>query len=188
MERELSIDVGCGDIKRKPSPKVRGIGVDTRRAKSVDVTCDLYRLPFRNECFDYVTSRSVLEHCVNPFNALKEQKRILKNYGVLKVFTDNAKYWRYHFKGFIFGQEHPSWFAFGDYHASDTHYLIFFKDRLVKMLEKLRMSKIKSGYDAVQCKLDRILRRILPGNLKEITYPLFWTLSTKNDKGSENIE
>ena len=53
----LSLDIGCGESKRRGS-----IGVDIRRTSGVDVVSDARYLLFRNEVFDSVYSSYLLEH------------------------------------------------------------------------------------------------------------------------------
>ena len=83
----LSLDVGCGDHKHG------SIGVDRRRGTSADVVCDVHHLPFKDACFDSVTSINVLEHSPNPLFFLKEQYRVLRPKGTVLAGTDNAQYY-----------------------------------------------------------------------------------------------
>lgn len=83
----LTLDVGCGNVKRG------SIGVDRRRGTDADVLCEVHCLPFKGGCFDSVFSVNVLEHSPNPLNFLKEQCRVLKAGGSVLVGTDNAQYY-----------------------------------------------------------------------------------------------
>lgn len=49
------------------------------------VKADIRHIPFPSNYFDVVFSNGVLEHFKNPIKILKEQKRILKNNGLLVV-------------------------------------------------------------------------------------------------------
>jgi len=50
-----------------------------------------YPLPFRNEVFNMVLARAVLEHILRPYDLLLEIRRVLRKNGVLKVVVPNAK-------------------------------------------------------------------------------------------------
>ncbi len=70
-----------------------------------DILGDLLAMPFDDEAFDCIILTEVLEHCVNPFVAVKEVYRVLKKAGLLLVTSpffwpwhgtqDYADYWRF---------------------------------------------------------------------------------------------
>ena len=61
------------------------------RAVFQDLNSD--RLPFQDNYFDLVLLSEVIEHLVNPDNALKEAHRVLKSNGILIVTTPNLSSW-----------------------------------------------------------------------------------------------
>jgi ubiquinone/menaquinone biosynthesis C-methylase UbiE len=46
---------------------------------------NLYKLPFKDKSFDFVWTRFVLEHLINPLAAIKEMKRVLKKGGIIAM-------------------------------------------------------------------------------------------------------
>ncbi|MGQ9722048.1 MAG: class I SAM-dependent methyltransferase [Candidatus Jordarchaeum sp.] len=53
------------------------------------ILADAHHLPFKSEVFDLVVSCEVLEHLINPLNALKEMRRVISKEGFLIVSTPN---------------------------------------------------------------------------------------------------
>jgi len=157
----MKLDVGCGEQKRGD------IGVDVRRTGAIDVLADTHFLPFKSEVFDQVVSVTLLEHCLNPFNALKEQARVLKKDGKLYCETDNAYYWRYH----TWIADHPRHRIKSDYNPSDTHYMIFYPMNVAKMFKMLHLSNIQSRFIERRCKLDKVIGIFKP--FKRNTYGRF---------------
>jgi len=172
--KTISLDVGCGDDKKGD------IGVDIRREKSVDVIADCYNLPFRDNVFDEVLSTTLLEHCLNPFQALKEQVRVLKKGGNLKCETDSARYWRFNVNLKPFSQYHPTHFRSkdGSYDASDTHYMIFYPENVERMFKLLELKNVAWAWRKNPWKkLDRLFRLLhfFEGNM----YPRFIVVGRK---------
>jgi len=147
------LDVGCGENKRG------NLGVDIRRTNAVDVLASADCLPFRDESFDQVNSVTLLEHCVNPFNVLVEQVRVLRKGGKIICETDNARYWRYH----VWLMDHVRhWKSIdGEYGASETHYMIFYPENVEKMFSLLGLRRIVWRYRKPSLKVDRLLK-LLP--------------------------
>ncbi len=138
IRKILALDVGCGGNKRGD------IGVDIRREKPVDVIADCCHLPFRDSTFGGVSSTTLLEHCLNPFQTLQEQVRVLRKGGTLKCETDSARYWRFNVNIKLFSQYHPTEFKSknGSYHASDTHYVICYPENVERMFKLLGLENV----------------------------------------------
>ncbi|MFA7707424.1 MAG: class I SAM-dependent methyltransferase [Candidatus Pacearchaeota archaeon] len=74
---------------------IESFGIDKRKEciealnKFVIKECDIEkeRLPFKDNTFDFVFSKSVLEHVVNTDNFLKETLRVLKPGGIAVMMT-----------------------------------------------------------------------------------------------------
>jgi ubiquinone/menaquinone biosynthesis C-methylase UbiE len=90
------LDAGCGSgflIHKLGSMETRFIGLDLGRVeiKSAASKCpladfvigDATQLPFREKTFDWVICTEVLEHLKNPYSAVKEFRRVLKEGGKL---------------------------------------------------------------------------------------------------------
>lgn len=48
-------------------------------------TGNIYRLPFKNDTFDFIWCRLTIEHLVNPLFAIKEMKRLLTRGGIIAL-------------------------------------------------------------------------------------------------------
>jgi len=101
------LEVGCGEgyvinvIKKKfPKISVRGIEVDDatlKKAITIHPNLDfkkgnIYKIDLKDNSFDVILSVEVLEHLTNPEKAIKECKRVSKNYCIFSV--PNEPYWR----------------------------------------------------------------------------------------------
>jgi ubiquinone/menaquinone biosynthesis C-methylase UbiE len=76
----LMLDLGCGETKQKPHFTKAGfkyVGLDYT-SNQATLLGDAHALPFKNACFDFVFSRSVIEHLQYPFLALNEVYRVMK--------------------------------------------------------------------------------------------------------------
>ncbi|MCJ7423694.1 methyltransferase domain-containing protein [Candidatus Bathyarchaeota archaeon] len=125
-ERIISLDVGCGKAKRGD------IGIDYSRRSDADVIADSHFLPFKDDAFESILSTVVLEHSPNPLVFLKEQFRVLRSGGEVKVVTDNAQYYCWSVMGF--GEVKHE-----DYHSD--HYEIFFPRNVERLLTKAGFTK-----------------------------------------------
>jgi len=99
----LVLDVGAGNGSSQIVLEKYGykwISLDIEMNKQLSLNADAHFLPFYDKTFDLVISIAVLEHLRNPWNAVKEINRVIKN------------------KGFFFGsvafleQFHKSYFHF----------------------------------------------------------------------------
>jgi len=92
------IDVGCAEkrfekiIKNRLIDKainIDYIGLDFSDKPEVDIKIDVCKqpLPFADNSVDIVICNQVLEHLIDPFFALKEMIRVLKNEGLVLIAT-----------------------------------------------------------------------------------------------------
>ena len=149
---ELSLDVGCGKLKRGD------IGIDLSKNSVADVICDAHLLPFRQENFSKVVSITVLEHSPNPLNFLKEQNRVLKYGGTIEVTTDNAQYFAWSVMNFGRG---------GDRHQklAEGHCMIFYPENVEALLEMAGFKIQKKELITKKTKLDPIVTLLIKSTL-----------------------
>lgn len=93
--RPRVLDAGCGSdapFSRRLSEDAEAVGIDLCRTLPPDlqVVCgDLGRLPFRDNTFSLVFSRSVFEHLTEPDQVMEEIRRTLKPGGCCVILTPN---------------------------------------------------------------------------------------------------
>ena len=100
--KEKVIDIGCGDgalsylIKTKKGGEISGIDPSPEAIKIAQSKFDKfnvkncsfktgsgYRLPYKDNSFDYAVLADVIEHVNQPEKILKETKRVLKKKGII---------------------------------------------------------------------------------------------------------
>lgn len=97
------IDIGCGEgfvINCLDLPAITGVDISKNAlkvAKDQNQKCNLcagsvYDLSFKKNSFDLVIATEVLEHLEEPDSALKEIRRVSKNYCIFSV--PNEPYFR----------------------------------------------------------------------------------------------
>jgi SAM-dependent methyltransferase len=93
------LDIGAGDnilIKEQPGSEI-GIGIDIELRPETFVDNEMAyfclassdNIPFKNDTFDFITSRYTFEHLENPEKTLSEIDRVLKSDGYLIIQTTN---------------------------------------------------------------------------------------------------
>lgn len=89
------LDIGSGtSVKWHISIHGRNIihaDID-KKAFHLEVVCSIYNLTFKDNSIPIVHVSHLLEHLENPFEALKELKRVMKNSVIIKV--PNASFWK----------------------------------------------------------------------------------------------
>ena len=95
------VEIGCGgnkivddivgvDITPKDS---RGIaGCQIGRKSQADITVTDYKLPFKDNEFEYLVARHVLEHIVDDMAALREWVRVLKHGSLMTIAVPDEEY------------------------------------------------------------------------------------------------
>jgi len=79
-KESLVLDLGCGDTKYRPNFEHLGfryVGLDYS-SKDATLLGDAHALPFEDESFELIFSRSVFEHLQHPIVAMNEAYRVLK--------------------------------------------------------------------------------------------------------------
>lgn len=100
LEPKAILDVGCGEGFTLQRLKDAGIGRSYEGVDALPAALalgrkmhpglrlrqgDIYHLPYKANAFDVVICTEVLEHLQEPAKALKELKRVTKNFCVLSV-------------------------------------------------------------------------------------------------------
>lgn len=83
LSGKLLLDIGCGNApsrRRLEAAGARWIGIDVL-GNALRVRGDIHHLPFPDRTFDFVLSDAVFEHLYNPFEAVTEIARVLKDGG-----------------------------------------------------------------------------------------------------------
>ena len=73
------LDLGSG--KKRVAPEA--INIDIVFSPNVDIIGNIHNLPFKDEYFDLLIARAVLEHVKNPMAAVAEMRRVLKKDGYI---------------------------------------------------------------------------------------------------------
>lgn len=88
---ERVLDLGCGPNLLKG--RVPGVlGVDVSRHARADLLGDVARLPLRDGSVDGVLAKDILEHLVQPWEAVEEFHRVLATDGRLRVEVPTPHY------------------------------------------------------------------------------------------------
>lgn len=89
--RGLSLDVGCGFRDTNTPIEEADVSLDLNLDKASPqflsrlknlIIADAERIPLRNGMFSTIHCKDVLEHLPNPFNAIREERRVLVEKGV----------------------------------------------------------------------------------------------------------
>jgi len=107
----LGLDAGCGidaPLTRQFGEQIRVVGIDLCRSLPRDlpvVTGDLSKLPFADETFSIIFSRSVFEHLTDPEQVMAEFERVLQPGGRCIILTPN----RFDYSSIVAAST-PQWF------------------------------------------------------------------------------
>lgn len=78
----VSLDLGCRLLKQVKE-----------KCSSTPVAGDVLALPFKNDVFDFVIATEVIEHTVNPKEAIRAMNRVLKPGGLFILTTPNKAWY-----------------------------------------------------------------------------------------------
>jgi len=161
----MILNVGCGE------ETYGDVRVDLYKTSTSTMNFDCDKpFPLENSSFDTVYTKSFFEYLLYPHDFLKESFRVLKPKGNLVLITDNAGYWRYHYKGFFGSPTHVSYK--GKYGEDDKHYALYNMFHLSNHLTKVGFEITNCQYmspkkktSELQCspqkKVDRLLVHVL---------------------------
>lgn len=134
--KKLVLDLGCGTGRVIPillSKNIKIVGVDiskkmlniakskTRKSNVKFILADLEQLPFKNNISDAVVCYGVLQYLQNPFKAIKEISRILKQSGLYFGLETHRSPIRTIYKKLFFLQE----WADTEYHNAFSQRQLF---------------------------------------------------------------
>ena len=92
---QLILDIGSGGSNEwhmfTQGKNIIHVDID-RTAFHLEVACSIYNLPFKDNSIPIVHASHLFEHLENPLEALKELKRIVKNFVIIRV--PNASFWK----------------------------------------------------------------------------------------------
>jgi len=93
MALKKCLNLGCGnDIKRSIS-NVQWINLDVKKHKGVDLVWNLNKFPwpFKDNTFDFVYCKKIMEYPQRLDLAMLELERITKNGGIIEIISPYAK-------------------------------------------------------------------------------------------------
>jgi len=116
------LNIGCGE----DTYGTHFIDVYPTRKEVVRCNADEEDLPFSYNYFDEVYAKFVIEHMKNTGNFLMKCRRVLKIGGKIKIITDNAGCWVFHFPiKFDYSLQHYDNAIREKEEHLDRHYSIF---------------------------------------------------------------
>lgn len=131
MDKKI-LNLGCG-IDTYGTHRI-----DFNKAENTTEVCNLEidKLPYPDNYFDEIYSKSVLEHIRNLRFMLDECKRVLKKGGTFWFRTDNASYIPFHFRS------HQDWINYPFACKEDKHYFLFKAEHLENLFRDFSDLKI----------------------------------------------
>jgi len=137
------LNVGCGN----DTYGTDFIDVYPSRKDVVKCNADEEEIPFPDNTFDEVYAKFVIEHMKNVNAFLKKCKRVLKKDGRIKIITDNAGCWVFHFPlKFDYSLQHYDNAIREKEGHLDRHYSIFTPLHLKNHLSAAGFKNIRVNY------------------------------------------
>jgi len=97
VKNKIALDVGCGEGEQTKWLENKGYRVVSIDKYKFYPQCQLVDidqgLPFNDNTFDLIWCSEVIEHLINPQNAIKEFLRVTRPDGVLILTTPNSYFW-----------------------------------------------------------------------------------------------
>jgi predicted SAM-dependent methyltransferase len=84
------LNLGCGEDYRSS-----WINLDSRKNIKTDIKCDLNKIPYplKDNSFDLILAKNVLEHLDNPIKVIIELIRISKDKGKIVIIVPHATFY-----------------------------------------------------------------------------------------------
>lgn len=148
------LDFGCGKgrilqeiIKINPNASITGVDVSKtaikytkgkfKKCKFIKIN-DGEKLPFRNNCFDFIIALDVLEHVYDTQNAFKELSRVLKPQGKILISVP--------YNGLIKNMIITLFFFEFIFDPRSPHIRFYTKRTLLHEIKSAGLTPIKFGY------------------------------------------
>lgn len=142
-----TINVGCGDrcYKYYPTDEYKCINVDIRGdLPGVDIVCDVTKLPYTDNYFDYMLASDILEHfpLSKTLDVLREWRRVIKPGGNIEFRVPNLAVICAQYNGS--NAQHISWLLYGaqDYEYN-FHYIGFDRKWLTDLCYSANLSAVE---------------------------------------------
>lgn len=81
----MKLNLGCGKDKRKD-----WVNLDIKTPADILWDLDSYPYPFKDNVFEEIEARMILEHLDNPIKAIKEIVRIAKSKAIIRIIVPHA--------------------------------------------------------------------------------------------------
>jgi ubiquinone/menaquinone biosynthesis C-methylase UbiE len=130
------LNVGCGD----DTYGTEFIDLYPARFEVIKCDVDKEKFPFKNNTFDEVYAKNILEHSSNIAHLFNEAKRVLKPRGKLVIITDNAGYWNFHMS---FSKLHHLPLGKAGHGSEDKHFALFTPQHLKNLFERFGFKVMK---------------------------------------------
>lgn len=164
------LDVGCAEgltgelLKKKGVKEVIGLEIDQAASKIAETRLDKVLagdvqkmvLPFKEGYFDCIIYADVLEHLIDPWMVLREQKRFLNDKGIVVASLPNVGHYRV-VKKLLKGK-----WDYEERGVMDATHLRFFT-----------LDGIKKMFDQAGYRIDEIVYKISASRIKKFMNKLF---------------
>jgi len=146
--------------------------IDFVKTSATTKVCDFEKkLPFKENTFDEVYCKSVLEHIRNLKTFLDEIYRVLKSGGKLYIRTDHSGYLPVHLS---YKHKHNKSLHYEYQDSEDKHYHHFVESHLRYLFKRFKIEKIVPIYGGGN-NFKRILSKLLPKRLGVVHLDLYAT-------------
>lgn len=128
MKKTLNVGAGERTYDFYPTKNYECTNVDARQLEGIDEVCDVTKLPFEDETFEYILASDIIEHfpVVKTLDVLAEWTRVLKPGGMIEFRLPNlAVIAKQYFSGGG-NAKHVSWLLYGGQeYEGNFHYVCF---------------------------------------------------------------